>query len=84
MDETSPSHYRILQDSHIVCKPRLVSVERKRPFDERSFSENSFRIIDHLENLSPAGRRSGYNTPSFLKTEDVFWKYGNDDSGFSS
>ncbi|KAJ6931534.1 hypothetical protein NC652_014892 [Populus alba x Populus x berolinensis] len=37
-------------------KPRPVNVERKRSFDERSFSENSFRIIDHLENLSPAGR----------------------------
>ncbi|KAL3592970.1 hypothetical protein D5086_011610 [Populus alba] len=44
-------------------KPRPVNVERKRSFDERSFSENSFRIIDHLENLSPAGRRSGFNTP---------------------
>jgi hypothetical protein len=44
-------------------KPRPINVERKRSFDERSFSENSFRIIDHLENLSPAGRRSGFNTP---------------------
>ncbi|KAG6774723.1 hypothetical protein POTOM_022089 [Populus tomentosa] len=44
-------------------KPRPVNVERKRSFDERSFSENTFRIIDHLENLSPAGRRYGFNTP---------------------
>lgn len=47
----------------LSVKPRPVNVERKRSFDERSFSENSFRIIDHLENLSPAGRRSGFNTP---------------------
>ncbi|CAK7346195.1 unnamed protein product [Dovyalis caffra] len=44
-------------------RPRPLNVERNRSFEERSFSENSLRIIDHLENSSPAGRRSGFNTP---------------------
>lgn len=51
-----------------LYRPRPINIERKRSFDERSFSELpitlSSRLIDHLENhLSPPGRRSGFNSP---------------------
>ncbi|XWS24486.1 hypothetical protein CRYUN_Cryun28dG0106700 [Craigia yunnanensis] len=64
-----------IEDSDILRileRPRAINVERNRSFDfeERPPSElsitsprHSLKIIDHLEGLSPHGRRSGFNTP---------------------
>ncbi|KAK1553663.1 hypothetical protein Q3G72_001811 [Acer saccharum] len=59
-----------IEDSDIfklLDRPRPINVEKKRSFDERSFSELSIsltsRILDHLDNVSSPGRRSGFNTP---------------------
>ena len=79
--ETSGSIFEI-EDFDVLTsleRPRPVSVERVRSFDERSFSElsvslsprafgrnsdSSTHITDHLEYpLSSPHRRSGFNTP---------------------
>lgn len=76
--ESAPSLFEIEDSdlSRLLDKPRPLNIERKRSFDERSFSEmfismspphdfcrnteNSSRAFEHLD--SP-GRRSGFNTP---------------------
>lgn len=78
--ETSGSIFEI-EDFDVLRsleRPRPVSIERVRSFDERSFSElssslsprgfgrnpdSSAHIIDHLEYTSSPSRRSGLNTP---------------------
>ncbi|WRX31004.1 Glycosyl hydrolase family 100 - like 7 [Theobroma cacao] len=63
-----------IEDSDILRiseRPRAINVERNRSFEERPSSElsitsprHSLKILtDHLEGLSPHGRRSGFNTP---------------------
>lgn len=48
-------------------RPRPINIKTKRSLDERSFSElsipSSSRIMDRLENVSPLGRMSGFDTP---------------------
>ncbi|KAF3614876.1 putative alkaline/neutral invertase D [Capsicum chinense] len=57
--ESIPSLFEIEDSddlSRLLEKPTAVNIERKRSFDERSFSEMS---ITH----SPPGRRSSINSP---------------------
>ncbi|XP_012073799.1 probable alkaline/neutral invertase B [Jatropha curcas] len=70
--ETTASIFEIddSENLKILERPRPIVVERNRPFDERSFNSElsitlSPRLIyrNNLENGSPAGRRSGFNTP---------------------
>ncbi|KAK3007664.1 hypothetical protein RJ639_014306 [Escallonia herrerae] len=65
--------------SKLLEKPRPVTIERNRSFDERSFNEmsitlsppshfyrsneNSSRVFDHLASIYPSGIRSGVSTP---------------------
>ncbi|KAK9108718.1 hypothetical protein Sjap_016778 [Stephania japonica] len=63
--------------SRFADRPRVLSIERQRSFDEKSFSELSigfsplnssrnvehFRLVDHLENMFSQGRKSGLTTP---------------------
>lgn len=61
----------------LMDRPRPVNVERKRSFDEKSYSEmsitlsprpsyrmaDSFHMLDHHEYVYSPGRRSGFHTP---------------------
>lgn len=79
--ETSGTIFEIEEDFDVLRsldRPRTISVERVRSFDERSFSElsgslsprglgrndSSAHIVDHLEYMSSPHRRSGFNTPN--------------------
>lgn len=47
----------------LLDRARPINVERNECYDERAFNEFSSRILDHLDNVSTPGRRSGFNTP---------------------
>lgn len=78
--EAAPSLFEIEEDlSRLLERPRHVNIERKRSFDERSFSEmsmthspprqpyknseNSSRVFDNMVGVYSPGRWSGIHTP---------------------
>lgn len=78
--EAAPSLFEIEDDlARLLERPRQVNIERKRSFDERSFSEmsithspprqvyknseNSSRVFDNMVGVYSPGRWSGIHTP---------------------